>query len=72
VSDRLVDSKIVAAELGVPKTWVEAQARAGVLPSVCLGRYRRFDMDEVHDWVKSLKAGGGGPAYRRHRPSEVA
>jgi hypothetical protein len=71
VSDRLVDSEVVAAELAVPKSWVETQARAGVLPSVLLGRYRRYDLDEVREWVQSLKA-GGGPAYRRHRPSEVA
>jgi excisionase family DNA binding protein len=58
VSDRLVDSKEVAAELSVPRTWVEAQARAGALPSVRLGRYRRFDLDEVRAWVQSLKSGG--------------
>jgi predicted DNA-binding transcriptional regulator AlpA len=71
VSDRLVDSKVVAAELGVPHTWIEAQARAEAIPHVHLGRYVRYDLAEVRDWVKSLKA-GGGPAYRRHRPGNVA
>jgi excisionase family DNA binding protein len=66
----LVDSKTVALELGVPHTWVEAQARAGAIPHVRLGRYVRYDLAEVRAWVESLTA-GGGPAYRRHRPSGV-
>lgn len=66
MSDRLVDSKIVAAELGVPKTWVEAQARAGAIPHVRLGRYVRYDLAEIRAWVESLKA-GSGPAYRKHK-----
>jgi excisionase family DNA binding protein len=67
MSDRLVDSKIVAIELGVPKTWVEAQARANAIPHIRLGRYVRYDQAEVKAWVESLKA-GGGPAYRKHKP----
>jgi excisionase family DNA binding protein len=67
----LVDAKTVAADLGVPKSWVEAQARAGAIPHVRLGRYVRYDLAEVQQWVEGLKQ-GGGPAYRRHRPSGVS
>jgi hypothetical protein len=63
----LVDSKAVAAALGVPRTWVEAQARADAIPHVRLGRYVRYDLAAVEVWVESLKSGGGS-TYRKHKP----
>jgi excisionase family DNA binding protein len=71
MSERLVCAGAIAERLGVPKSWVAQQARQNAMPHVRLGRYVRFDEDEVQAWVESLKA-GGGPAYRRHRPREVA
>jgi excisionase family DNA binding protein len=71
VSERLVDAALIAELLGVPVGWVREQTRAGNVPHVKLGRYRRYDRDEVLAWVESLKS-GGGPAYRRHRPSGVS
>jgi len=67
----LVDAAAIAERLGVPRSWVAEQARRNAMPHVRLGRYVRFDEDEVQAWVESLKA-GGGPAYRRHRPGKVA
>jgi hypothetical protein len=67
----LVDSKTVGLELGVPHTWVEAQARAGAIPHIRLGHYVRYDLAEVRRWVESLKE-GGGPSYRRHQPGNVS
>jgi excisionase family DNA binding protein len=66
LSGRLVDSKAVAAELGVPRTWVERQARAETIPHVHLGRYIRFDLEEVRAWVDSLP--NGGVVGRGHQP----
>jgi len=51
----------------VPAKWPLAQARAGNLPHVKLGRYTRFDVADVDAWLESLKA-GGGPTFRRHHP----
>jgi excisionase family DNA binding protein len=68
VTDRLLDAKEVAELLNVPVSWVRETTRAGHLPSVALGRYRRYDRDDVLEWVAELKA-GGGPAFRRHRPN---
>jgi excisionase family DNA binding protein len=65
VSDRLLTADEVAELLGVPVGWVREQTRAGNIPHVKLGRYRRHDRDEVLAWVESLKS-GGGPAFRRH------
>jgi excisionase family DNA binding protein len=71
VSEQLVDATAIAELLSVPVGWIREQTRAGNLPHVKLGRYRRYDRDEVLAWVESLKS-GGGTSYRRHRPGKVA
>jgi excisionase family DNA binding protein len=58
VSGRLVDAAEVAERLGVPKSWVLESARAGALPCVRLGRYVRFDGDDVDRWLESCKQPG--------------
>jgi excisionase family DNA binding protein len=71
VSDRLLEAKDVAELLSVPVGWVREQTRAGNLPCVALGRYRRYDRGDVLAWVEGLKT-GGGPAFRKHRPTVEA
>ena len=68
MNDRLLEAAEVAELLSVPIGWVRESTRAGHLPVVRLGRYCRYDRDDVLAWVESLKA-GGGPAFRRHRPT---
>jgi excisionase family DNA binding protein len=65
VSERLGTAEEVAELLGVPVGWVREATRRGDVPCVRLGRYVRYDRDEVLAWVESLKS-GGGPAFRRH------
>jgi excisionase family DNA binding protein len=67
----LLDATVIAEMLAVPKSWVLEQARQGHIPHRRLGRYVRFDPDEVRAWADSL-AQGGGPAYRRHHPANVS
>ena len=45
----------VAERLGVTKDWVWAQARAGRIPHVRLGRYRRFREEAIEEWLASLE-----------------
>jgi excisionase family DNA binding protein len=66
--DRLLTDAEAAELLAVPKSWVGEAARAGQLPHVKLGRYRRFVRSELLEWVEEQKAGGGG----RRRPRAVA
>lgn len=47
----LLTAADVAAVLQVPESWVCAQARAGHIPHVALGRYRRFRPDAIEAWV---------------------
>ena len=59
MSERLLKAHEVAEILSVPVSWVREQTRAGNLPCVVLGRYRRYDEPELRAWVDSLRAGGG-------------
>jgi excisionase family DNA binding protein len=68
VSERLLTACEIAELLNVPETWVREHTRSGSIPHVVLGRYRRYDPDEVLAWVASLK-GGGGPRFRRYDPT---
>jgi len=61
-----------AAELlAVPKSWVLAEARADRIPHVRLGRYVRFDADEVAAWWQTRSRGPwrdrGAPAKQARR-----
>jgi excisionase family DNA binding protein len=44
--------------LGVPKTWVYEQSRAGRIPTVTLGRYRRYRREAIEAWVERLESRG--------------
>ena len=52
---RLLTVDEVAERLGVTKDWVWAQARAGQIPHVQLGRYRRFREDAPERWLEELE-----------------
>jgi excisionase family DNA binding protein len=60
---RLLTADEVAERLGVTKDWVWAQARAGRIPHVQLGRYRRFREEALEDWLVELE---GRSAARSH------
>ena len=45
----------VAQRLGVSKDWVWAQARAGRIPNVRIGRYRRFREEAIEEWLAGLE-----------------
>jgi excisionase family DNA binding protein len=63
----------VAALLGVPKSWVYEQSRRGSIPTVTLGRYRRYRVEAIEEWIERLEAGDAGGAQlmaRRIRSME--
>ena len=53
----LLDADQAGALLNVPASWVRAEARAGRIPHVRLGRYVRFDADELAAWWQSRRRG---------------
>jgi excisionase family DNA binding protein len=52
----LLTAAEVAALLGVPKTWVYEQSRLGRIPTVTLGRYKRYRQAAIEEWVARLEA----------------
>jgi excisionase family DNA binding protein len=65
VTPPLLDSGQAAEILNVPKSWIAAEARAGRIPHVRLGRYVRFNRDELMRWCEGRSVGprprrGGG------------
>lgn len=53
----LIDAGQAGALLGVPKTWVLAEARADRIPHVRLGRYVRFEAPELQAWWQIRRRG---------------
>lgn len=54
---RLIRAEDAARLLGVPKTWVLAEARADRIPHVRLGRYVRFEARELEAWWRARRRG---------------
>jgi excisionase family DNA binding protein len=52
---QLIDAKVAGRLLGVPDTWVSAQARANRIPHYRLGHYVRFDPDDLAGWLTERK-----------------
>lgn len=60
----LLLARDVAELLGVPTSWVYEQSRTGRIPTVTLGRYRRYRREAIEAWLEELEAPAGGA--RRH------
>lgn len=56
MSGALLNADQVAQMLGVPKTWVYEQSRKGRIPTVTLGRYRRYRAEAIERWVEQIEA----------------
>jgi excisionase family DNA binding protein len=54
---RLIDARAAGELLGVPTSWVLAEARSNRLPHVRLGRYVRFRPDALLRWVQDREHG---------------
>ena len=53
--DRLIDPKELAHELGVPVSWIYSRTRQkgpDTIPHLKLGKYCRFRLMEVIDWLE--------------------
>jgi excisionase family DNA binding protein len=65
----LIDAKAAGRLLGVPHTWLLAQARSGRIPHHRLGHYVRFNPEDLTQWLKDTRQGphvdGHGPGWER-------
>jgi excisionase family DNA binding protein len=53
----LLTANQAAELLNVPATWILAEARADRIPHVRLGRYVRFDAEELEQWWRERARG---------------
>lgn len=58
MTGRLLDANEVAELLHVPVSWVRESTRSGAMPSIPLGRYRRYDRADVEAWLEQCKQPG--------------
>ena len=66
MTSSLLTAAEVAELLGVPTSWVYGQSRAGRIPTVTLGRYRRYRREAIEDWVARIEAGSSGARRGSH------
>lgn len=52
----LLTAEEVAQLLGMGVEWVWAQTRAGRIPSISLGRYRRYRRETIDQWLNDLES----------------
>jgi excisionase family DNA binding protein len=52
----LIDAKAAGELLGVPHTWLLAQARAGRIPHHRLGHYVRFNTEDLKQWLHETRS----------------
>jgi excisionase family DNA binding protein len=69
--DRRLTADEVAERLGMRTDWVWAQARAGRIPQVRLGRYRRFRESALEAWICTLEAASTKPSQATANPRAV-
>lgn len=58
-ADRLLTAQEVAEILAVKISWVREATRAGHLPYIALGRYRRYRRAEIEGFLETQRRGGG-------------
>jgi excisionase family DNA binding protein len=51
----LLTAQDVATMLGVTTDWVYAQSRKGHIPTITLGRYRRYRRDAILHWLTQIE-----------------
>jgi excisionase family DNA binding protein len=74
----LMDAKAAGQLLGVPYTWLLAQARSGRVPHHKLGHYVRFDQADLERWLDENRGGPelspmvGGPSVSHQAVRSVS
>lgn len=48
----LLTAEDVAAMTGMGVDWIYAQSRRGRIPTVKLGRYRRYRLEAIEQWLR--------------------
>lgn len=57
---RLLCAEDVAEMIGMTVGWVYEQSRLGRIPTVTLGRYRRYRAEAIEEWISSIEHPASG------------
>jgi excisionase family DNA binding protein len=60
----LLTAAEVADMLGMTTDWVYAETRAGRIPHVELGRYRRYRRESIEEWLAEMERGSVAPEHK--------
>ena len=63
MTSSLLTAAEVAELLGVPTSWVYQQSRAGRIPTVTLGRYRRYRREAIEEWLREIERRSGARVH---------
>ena len=63
MTSSLLTAAEVAELLGVPTSWVYQQSRAGRIPTVTLGRYRRYRREAIEEWLREIERHSRAPIH---------
>jgi excisionase family DNA binding protein len=55
----LIEAGEVAQMLGMTIDWVYEQSRRGRIPTITLGRFRRYRRAAIEEWLLSIERGSG-------------
>ncbi len=56
-----------AALIRVPKSWLYERTRTNTVPHIKLGKYLRFDQEELLAWTRQFRRDGRGRGMRAER-----
>lgn len=52
MSPKLIGLNELAEILGIPPSWIYSRSRTDSIPMIRVGKYIKFDLDEVMAWLK--------------------
>ena len=52
MDQNLIGIKEMASRLDVPVSWLYSRTRTNEIPYLKLGKYVRFDVDQVMEWIQ--------------------
>jgi excisionase family DNA binding protein len=61
-----------ATLIRVPKSWLYERTRTNTVPHIKLGKYVRFDRQELLNWVQRFRRDGRGRRVQAARSAMVA
>ncbi len=53
MQQQFLSTSELAHRLNVPKSWIYVQVRENAFPKIKVGKYLRFNWDDVWEWIQA-------------------